>query len=222
MPRKSGISESSVKPKQGGSTRGELLAAAAESFAQHGLRHSRVRDIAASAGTNLASINYHFGGKEQLYLAVLEAEVGAAIQRFPMGGGTSQVSTPQARLELAISNLLQRFVAIDASSRLPRLMMRELLNPTAAADAIVEKFSRPQFMQLSAVVGDLLGPKVTAEQVRLAGFSVLGQCLFYLFARPIVTRLAPDSYSPKSIAGTARHIAQFSLAGLKALKEKSK
>jgi len=54
-------------------TRELLLQAAAPIFAERGLEGSTVKDIAASAGVNVALISYHFGGKEGLYKALLHS-----------------------------------------------------------------------------------------------------------------------------------------------------
>ena len=53
-------------------TRAELLAVATEVFAEQGYSGARVDDIAERTRTTKRMIYYYFGGKEQLYLAVLE------------------------------------------------------------------------------------------------------------------------------------------------------
>ena len=55
-------------------TRTQLLAAATPLFARKGLHGVSVREVARSAGVNLAMISYHFGGKEGLYAAVVEEQ----------------------------------------------------------------------------------------------------------------------------------------------------
>lgn len=62
-------------------TRQEILAAAREEFAEHGLSGARVDAIAARTNTVKRMIYYYFGSKEGLYLAVLE-EAYADIRRF--------------------------------------------------------------------------------------------------------------------------------------------
>lgn len=62
-------------------TRTELLDVATEEFADRGYSGARVDEIAARTRTTKRMIYYYFGGKEQLYLAVLErayAEIRAA------------------------------------------------------------------------------------------------------------------------------------------------
>src|SRR3979411_1664490 len=49
-----------------------ILEAAKQEFAAHGLAGARVDRIAAKAGANKGMLYYHFGTKDDLYLAVLE------------------------------------------------------------------------------------------------------------------------------------------------------
>jgi AcrR family transcriptional regulator len=53
-------------------TRAEILDVATTEFAAHGYSGARVDEIAALTRTTKRMIYYHFGGKKQLYIAVLE------------------------------------------------------------------------------------------------------------------------------------------------------
>jgi AcrR family transcriptional regulator len=67
--------------RDAGRTRTDILVVATEEFAAHGYSGARVDEIAARTRTTKRMIYYYFGGKEQLYLAVLErayAEIRAA------------------------------------------------------------------------------------------------------------------------------------------------
>ncbi|AGZ41495.1 TetR/AcrR family transcriptional regulator [Actinoplanes friuliensis] len=62
-------------------TRAEILDVATDEFAERGYSGARVDEIAGRTRTTKRMIYYYFGGKEQLYLAVLErayAEIRAA------------------------------------------------------------------------------------------------------------------------------------------------
>jgi AcrR family transcriptional regulator len=62
-------------------TRADILEVATEEFAHRGYSGARVDEIASRTRTTKRMIYYYFGGKEQLYLAVLErayAEIRAA------------------------------------------------------------------------------------------------------------------------------------------------
>jgi len=54
-------------------TAAALLAAATELFARRGYDGASVRDITREAGANLAAVGYHFGSKQGLWLATLDA-----------------------------------------------------------------------------------------------------------------------------------------------------
>ncbi|MBK1878099.1 TetR family transcriptional regulator [Pelagicoccus mobilis] len=53
----------------------KLIEAAEREFADRGFHGASVRDITTRAGTNVASINYHFGSKEELFLAMIRHRI---------------------------------------------------------------------------------------------------------------------------------------------------
>lgn len=208
---------SSPLPAQDPGTRAALLDAAAEIFAERGFAEAKVRDIAASARANLAAINYHFGGKEGLYLAVLEREASRVIERYPLSPPEA-AADGVAALRDVIAGLLGRFLASDARSYAPRLIIREMLNPTAALAQIVERITRPQFEQVYAALARVLGPRVPAERLRLCVFSVVGQCMFYLAARPMVDQVAPGTTAVAARDALVDHVLGLTVAGLGAVR----
>ena len=66
------MTEVPVRRRDRERTRAELLRVATEAFAESGYSGTRVDDIADRTQTTKRMIYYYFGGKEQLYLAVLE------------------------------------------------------------------------------------------------------------------------------------------------------
>ncbi|MEK0084612.1 TetR/AcrR family transcriptional regulator [Benzoatithermus flavus] len=64
------------RPRDVERTRGDIIAAATAEFAEKGLSGARVDEIAARTRTTKPAIYYHFGSKEGLYTAVLEAAYG--------------------------------------------------------------------------------------------------------------------------------------------------
>src|SRR5512136_380648 len=52
-------------------TRERILKAALKLFARKGIEGSSLRDITADAGANLQAVDYHFGSKDDLVMAVL-------------------------------------------------------------------------------------------------------------------------------------------------------
>jgi AcrR family transcriptional regulator len=64
------------KPKAPEANRAGILEAAIEEFAARGFKGASMDAIAARTHTTRALINYYFGGKEEVYLAVLERVYG--------------------------------------------------------------------------------------------------------------------------------------------------
>ena len=88
---RSSRSMSMRKPKEPEANRSRILAAATAEFAARGYKGASMDAIAARTSTTRALINYYFGSKERLYLAVLErvyaeirdAERGLALDHLP-------------------------------------------------------------------------------------------------------------------------------------------
>src|SRR6266436_5736410 len=67
------------KPKAPEANRARMVASAMDEFAARGFKGASMDAIAARTHTTRALINYYFGSKEKLYIAVLE-QVYSAIR----------------------------------------------------------------------------------------------------------------------------------------------
>lgn len=72
LPRRS-RKPAAPSPRDADASRARILAAATQEFSRHGLSGARVDGIAARAKANKRMLYYYFGGKDALFLAVLEA-----------------------------------------------------------------------------------------------------------------------------------------------------
>ncbi|MDW7672786.1 MAG: TetR/AcrR family transcriptional regulator [Bacillota bacterium] len=54
-------------------TRTKVLEASKKLFAKNGFSATSIREIAIASGVNSAAVSYHFGGKENLLIAIFEA-----------------------------------------------------------------------------------------------------------------------------------------------------
>jgi len=196
-------------------TAAALLEAATQVFFELGFWRAGVREIATRAGVNVAAVSYHFGGKQELYLAVLSRLASAGIRRYPLPG-RDPGQTRDERLEAAVLALLSRFMGSAPVALLPQFMVRELAEPSTALPALIEQVLQPQLHQFESVVQEFLPAGLAPEELRRCTLSVVGQCLFYLFARPAIPQISALSYEDDvAVAALARHIARFSAAGLR-------
>src|SRR6187401_1850657 len=136
-------------------TRQQLIEAAAEVFAQVGFRAATIREICQRAGANIAAVNYHFGDKEKLYLEVLRFTQEQALEKYPIDLGVKADASAELRLKAFIRSFLFRIFDEGPIAWHGKLMSREMIEPTAALDKLVNEKIRPQAAQLAGIIREL-------------------------------------------------------------------
>ena len=197
------------------SVRERLLQVAFEVFAEQGFGKTTVRDICCRADVNVASVNYYFGSKQELYEEVCRYSCGAA-------GGVPSVfpldnrAVPEEKLFSVIQQFMQTILLQGASSLHGKIMAREMIEPTSALHIIVKEMIRPRHEQLSGIIREILGDGADDVLVRRCCFSIAGQCLYYRFSRVVANELQPDvDFDEKTVLEIAQHITLFTLQALR-------
>ena len=212
-----------MPPRTPNETRARLLEAGAELFAAQGFHGTTVREIAERAGVNLAAGHYHFGSKRDLYLEVFRAHFGRVRDELRQRGAApdpaqlAHLSPQEAAIVLRerIRAMLDQVMATSPPIA-PLLMQREMTDPTEALPVIVREFIRPMTEELEAIVARL-APDLDEIDVTRSAMSIVGQALFYQFAKPAVLRVLGETrYSRDLASALADHITAFSLGGLAA------
>jgi TetR/AcrR family transcriptional regulator, regulator of cefoperazone and chloramphenicol sensitivity len=198
-------------------TRTRVLEAAGSVFAERGFLHATIRDICRAAGVNLASVNYHFGDKQQLYAAAVQQAYQQTAQQVPLPDWPAG-TPPEEKLAGFIRTMVTRMIGVSRAPWQSRLMMREVVQPTGACAQLVERYFRPHFELLLGILDELLPADTPEPRRHRIAFSVVGQCLFYRVAADIVAMIIePDELQHHfTVPQLAEHIAQFTLAGLSA------
>ena len=204
--------------KSGLDVKNRILEAAGEIFADRGFRQTTVREICRRADVNLAAINYHFGDKERLYMAVIKHYKEITFQKYSQNDFVRDQDPYDVQLTAFIKYFMSHILGEGHVSCFGRLMSREYIEPTSALDVIIEEEFRPFFNRLNTIVRQLLGKEIGEGKVILCSMSVLGQCLYFRNSRPVISRLLrKDHYSAEEINEIADHIACFSLEALAGL-----
>jgi len=207
---------------EGAETRERLLDAAEELFAERGYHASSVRDITGAAGSNVAAVNYHFGGKAELYraiflrrLAALRERRGRAIDEAIRSGGDDLERLLRGFAFAYLEPLVDGAVA----KRWARLSLRELLDPQLSPDLFFDEMVEPTHAALAEALERAL-PRLGPELARQCVQSLVGQ-LTHL-------RLLNGYFASAPTARTARnfdltraidHAARFSAAAIRELAE---
>jgi len=213
--------ESQIDKPKPDSTRDRILLKAGPIFAAKGFRATTVREICKRANVNLASINYYFGDKKQLYkqTVVLARQMRAEKVPYPTWGNNTP---PEEKLEDFIGVILERLVAMESEPWQVRLLMREILQPTEACRHLVKEYFQPFFETLLQIVDDLVGRRLPESHRNQIGFSILGQCLFYRFSADVTTMMIGEAEYREHFEREhlKSHITRFSLGAIEAIKQR--
>jgi TetR/AcrR family transcriptional regulator, regulator of cefoperazone and chloramphenicol sensitivity len=167
-----------------------LMEAAGEVFAERGLHAATIKEITERAGVNTAAINYHFSDKFELHAAVIRHIVDDDAPRIiPQSLGTGPASE---RLRQFVLIFMQRILGTGTEAWKHILLSRELVQPTASFDYMLQGFAAPLEAILEQQVRELLGPEASQDEVDMAIASILGQCTYYSHKREMIARMHPN------------------------------
>jgi TetR/AcrR family transcriptional regulator, regulator of cefoperazone and chloramphenicol sensitivity len=201
-------------------TKLRLLNAAGEIFSQKGFRSGTIREICALAQANVASVNYHFGGKKELYEALLEYCHRDGLRRYPSNAGLKDDPQAEKALGAFIRSFLNRTLGHDSPAWSTRLMAREMADPSPGLARMVASSIRPNLERLMTIVTTLLGDGASDKDIRHCALSVVGQCQHYYRARGAIALMFPDvAWDNAGIEFLTRHILKFSLAAIRGYRQ---
>jgi len=204
-------------------TRQRLLMAAGEVFAEQGFHSTTVRDICRQAGVNIAAVSYYFHSKEDLYAAVCTYFLDLSVNKYSPALGITEGASAQERLHTFIRSLLFSMLEKGRPSWHEKLVTREMNSPTGALDIVVETTIKPRNKLLSSLVKEFLGAAAPDDVIRRCCLSIIGQCLHYHYAQPVIQRLYPkQKFDAAGIEAIAAHITRFSLYALQQFRHELK
>ena len=129
------------RPRNAEATRLGILCSAREQFARCGYEAAGLRDIARVAGVDAALINRYFGGKEELFVAVLESTLSPEKltqgERATFGRRFADLFVSDPTMEdgdgmEAILLLLRAAMSTDAGPLVRQTLQRRYMDPLVA------------------------------------------------------------------------------------------
>jgi TetR/AcrR family transcriptional regulator, regulator of cefoperazone and chloramphenicol sensitivity len=195
----------------GDNTRVRILTTAGEVFAEKSYEAATIREICEKAGVNLAAVNYYFRGKQALYAEALERAHSCDTQEEYL-----PADTPPLKLKYFVRQLLSHMLSMKDEPWESRLMMREIMNPSAAGKRVLRDHFRKGFDQLQQILDEILPREVAAHRRHQIGFSIMGQCSLYRGLGKIIPLVIDEEELRQhyGIDELAEHITQMSLAAL--------
>ena len=197
-------------------TREALLAAGAELFAERGYEGVPVWAIARKAGVNKAMINYHFGGKRQLYLTIVTATFAEIVARVERLADSPRPAPDVLRELIAV-------VGETVTRHHPHfctMMLREVL----AAGKHVEPDLVDKPVRMLHAVQRIVARGVREGDFRpvdplLTHLSLVGSLVFFFATRRFRERVLADrrvEMRPPDAAAYVKHIQDLLSHGLAA------
>jgi len=203
--------------------RDRLLDAAEELFCEHGFEGASIRDIAASADCNIASVNYYFGGKENLYEEVWHRHlITMRNSRIASIDKVMSQNQGQPRLEDLLRSYANAFIEpLVGESRkgwFIKLMSREMIDRHLPPNMFVEEMIIPVMTALQQALVKIC-PGLEESKARLAILSVIGQLIHTVGVKAMFEWTDNPDIPKFELTEVVNHIVKFSAAGIRAYAE---
>lgn len=204
-----------VKSRFEHDTRLRLIDAAGSLFAEKGFAATTIRDICEKAGTNIASVNYHFSGKMELYEATLQYTL-LKDQENASPVSTKELPAEEKLYQLVLG-MLRNIRLTDKPEWFPQLLRREMLFPTAEFQELIQRLLKQDFDKVKAIIAEIV-PQADKYSINASTLTLLGQVKSVAMeSDEVLQALFPDlKLDAKGCQKMARHIADVTIAGMQA------
>ncbi len=213
-----GLNHRSV-PQETEETRERILSAAQKLFSEKGFESTSVRDITTEAGCNVASVNYHFGGKDNLYLETFRSMLVVLRDQRLAVIGELMARDPAPTLEEFLQSFAEGFIdpLVDESRgrMFTILVSREMFSPRLPHNVFVDEFIQPLLERATAALAEV-GPPLEPAAARLCIISAVGQLLHAIKAHHLFACHDHPEVVPESLADYVSHFVRFSAGGIRA------
>ena len=203
--------------------RDRLLDAAEELFCEHGFEGASIRDIAAAADCNIASVNYYFGGKEKLYEEVWRRHL--ILMRDVRIASIDKVmskSDGKPQLEVLLRSFAEAFIGplVDESKarRLSKLWAREMIDQHLPVNMFAQEMVIPTLTAMKTALVKAC-PGMDESNVPFVVFSIVGQLVHVVHTKAMFEQCDEAALPRFDLAKAIDHIVEFSAAGIRAYAE---
>jgi AcrR family transcriptional regulator len=174
MPRPAKVTRASK------ATREKIIKAASRAFARNGYDGASIRAIVGEADVNQAAINYHFGSKEGLYRAVLQAALLALMKGSDARADPRKLPRDAALRHFVRQQLRPITSGDDDLSVYVRVFGWETLRPSPVFRKFMAREAAPFFTAATDLVRRFLPKRATDEQAVVGALWLFGQCSIFV------------------------------------------
>ena len=202
-----------------------LLDAAEVHFSDKGYEAANIRDLTADANCNIAAVNYHFGGKENLYRQVFERRC-IALRDIRLQSIEKALSEQNGKpsleklLRLFANAFIEPLIKDSGGRRFFVLAIREMLNPRLPQDILLNTVINPVTASFHDALMKIC-PYLTKTKANLCAQSVIGQLIQVVHMKAMFDALGPDYHMDFDLTAAVDHIVEFSGTAIRAYERKS-
>jgi AcrR family transcriptional regulator len=193
--------------------RDRLLDAAEALFCEKGFEGVSVRELTATAGCNLAAVNYYFGGKDKLYAEMFRRQFEMMIQRN-LEIIERVMSQPDVSLEVLLRAVMEpvirRVIENETGGKVMRLLVREILNRRIDRETLAADMKGRLFDRLGQAILQLV-PEIDSDKILLVVLSFDGAILHPFLFMDFYQENMPGL----SIDDLLDHMVRFVAAGIR-------
>ena len=200
-------------------TRDRILSAAQNLFAEKGFDATSVRDITTEAGCNVASVNYHFGGKDNLYLETFRSMLTVLRDRRLAMMAELMEREPTPSLEEFVETfaviMIEPLVGDSRGRQFLNLVSREMIAPRLPDGVLISEFFEPMMEGAAAALAKVC-PPLDEASTRMCVMSLVGQLLHALKAHHLLSDSGRSDVLPTQHSDQIAHFVRFSVGGIRA------
>ena len=154
--------------------------AAGHVFAEKGFDRATSKEICARAGANGAAVNYHFGGFEALYGAVVLRAHERILSCDDLAAIAASETKAAEKIKRIIALHLDALLGLGTHAWELRVVSREIVSPTPA----LLRIDAQRLSPIDSIVAEIMDVPVDNPIVRQAAFCTMTPSLMLLISSP--------------------------------------
>ena len=213
------LDDKNALTKEARITRKRLLEAAEELFAQKGFDGTTIRDITTKARRGLASINYFYGDKRELYEELFRLRLREMNESRIKTIETIMSDKSKLTLEKLLYSysvdFLKPFSDPQQSQRFMQLFFRELAEQRLPKNMFLDELAAPSIAAMEEAIA-VICPNINEHDALMSILSLTGQLVHITQVKVLFEGAKGHSITSINIDEAIDHIVKFSVAGIMA------
>ena len=201
--------------KDGEATRAQIIETAGALIATQGFAHTTSKSIAEKAGVDLATINYHFGGRDGLYKILLAEGHRYFIDITELAALAESDIEPRQKLAGFLEQIIKKLMKEQGWQA--QLFLRELLAPSKGSVEILQTVITPKTLYMQKIIHQITKIPQDDPLIQRCMMNVMAPCLVLLVSGSGTPNFIKNMVDISSVQEIVTHHQRFSLAGLDAV-----